>query len=55
MHFQAPKSFSEKKRLFLKKSSVRFFQKQPLFFASDTRLKMNKYAICEKDYYSLGS
>jgi hypothetical protein len=32
MHFSAGKTFSEKKRLFLKKSNVRFFQKQPLFF-----------------------
>jgi hypothetical protein len=32
MHFSAGKSPPEKNRLFLEKSSVRFFQKQPVFF-----------------------
>jgi hypothetical protein len=46
MHFHAQKLFSEKNRLFLKKSSVRFFQKQPVFFRKrPPHEKMHIYAV----------
>jgi hypothetical protein len=45
MHFSAYKLYAEKNRLFLKKSSVRFFQKQPVFFRErPPREKMHIYA-----------
>jgi hypothetical protein len=38
--------FAKKWRLFLKKSSVRFFQKQPVFFSKHVRRpKMHKYTV----------
>jgi hypothetical protein len=46
MHFSVYKIFTEKNRLFLKKSNARFFQKQPVFFRERHALdKMHIYAV----------
>jgi hypothetical protein len=46
MHFPAWKMYAEKNRLFLKKSNVRFFQKQPVFFRKrPPQEKMHIYAF----------
>jgi hypothetical protein len=48
IHFYAWEMHSEKNRLFLKKSSVRFFQKQPVFFRKQPPPeKMHIYAVSE--------
>jgi len=46
MHFFMGRPFAKKNRLFLKKSNVRFFQKQPVFFSEHFPcMKMHIYAV----------